>query len=365
MRGPAPGERAGHRGGAGDARLLRHLDRPRQRLRRPRDRGRARTGGGAAGRTELHAAADLADRRRRNRATTTASPTRDSGRSATSPTCGRCFAHEDWQPVRDVNRALRRRGGATRRRPTIPVVLVQDYHFALLPRHDRASAAQARPSSPSGTSPGRTRSPSASAPGATRSSKGCWAAPSSASTRRFHCKNFLETVDRYLETRIEHDRLDDLHGGQPDAGRELPDLDPMARAGWQTPPAVARVPRRGAQRARAPPDAPAGRRRRPAGLHQGHPGALPGRRTAARAASRMDRALHLRPDRGPSRIVARGVPGLRGAGRADRGRRSTRASATAAYEPDRPAGRAPRAAKRSSATTARRTSAWSPACTTA
>ena len=56
-----PGERARDGGGAGHARLLRHVDRARQRLGRPRGRRFARSPARAAGRAELHAAPDLAD----------------------------------------------------------------------------------------------------------------------------------------------------------------------------------------------------------------------------------------------------------------------------------------------------------------
>ncbi len=62
-----------------------------------------------------------------------------------------------------------------------PVVLVQDYHFALLPRMLRR-ACLGRQSSPSGTYRGQTRKPSASVPGGSRSSTDSSEAPSSAST---------------------------------------------------------------------------------------------------------------------------------------------------------------------------------------
>ena len=62
-----------------------------------------------------------------------------------------------------------------------PIVLVQDYHFALLPRMVRRDCPR-RPSSPSGTFPGRTPKPSAFVRGARRLSTACSAGPSSAST---------------------------------------------------------------------------------------------------------------------------------------------------------------------------------------
>ncbi len=63
-----------------------------------------------------------------------------------------------------------------------PVVLVQDYHFALLPRMIR-NACPTRPSSRSGTSPGPTRKRSRSVPGASSCSTVCSGAASSAFTR--------------------------------------------------------------------------------------------------------------------------------------------------------------------------------------
>ena len=59
---------------------------------------------GAAREAELHAAPCLAHARRKSRATTTDSPTRDSGRCATSRTCARCFARQDWEQYKRVNR---------------------------------------------------------------------------------------------------------------------------------------------------------------------------------------------------------------------------------------------------------------------
>ena len=88
----APGQRPRHRARAGDARLLGRVGRARQRLGRPRDRRRARPRARAAGRGVVPAPPRLADARRRSRATTTASPTRACGRSATSRTRGRCSA---------------------------------------------------------------------------------------------------------------------------------------------------------------------------------------------------------------------------------------------------------------------------------
>ena len=88
----------------------------------------------------LPAAPHLAHARRRSRATTTASPTKACGRCATSRTCGRCSASRDWQAYRAVNQRFADAVVAEARSED-PVVLVQDYHFALLPAMIRAAAA--------------------------------------------------------------------------------------------------------------------------------------------------------------------------------------------------------------------------------
>ena len=85
-----------------------------------------------------------------------------------------------------------------------PVVLVQDYHFALLPAMIRRALPKATiitfwhipwPNPESfGICPWRTEL-----------LKGLLGSTILGFHTPFHCKNFLETVDRYLETRIEHE----------------------------------------------------------------------------------------------------------------------------------------------------------------
>ena len=153
----SPGERPRHRARAGDARLLRHVGRARQRRRRPRAWS-TRTTASACRRDErVRPAPRLAVRPRRSRATTTASPTRGSGRSATSPTRGRCSANPT--------------GSSTAREPAFadavvdearsedPIVLVQDYHFALAAAMIREALPARDHAHRSGTSPGPTPEP--------------------------------------------------------------------------------------------------------------------------------------------------------------------------------------------------------------
>jgi trehalose-6-phosphate synthase len=94
-----------------------------------------------------------------------------------------------------------------------PVVLVQDYHFALLPRMVRAKLPKATlimfwhipwPNPESfGICPWREEL-----------LEGLLGNTLLGFHTPFHCKNFLETVDRYLETRIEHEASTISCGGE-------------------------------------------------------------------------------------------------------------------------------------------------------
>ena len=131
-RGAPPGQRPGHRARAGDARLLGRLGRARQRLGRSRDRRRARPRARAAGRGVVRAAPGVADARGGaglllrllQRGAVAALPHR---------------AHAADLPQRGLA-ALP--GGQPAASPTPsceevdsddPIILVQDYHFALAP----------------------------------------------------------------------------------------------------------------------------------------------------------------------------------------------------------------------------------------
>jgi len=93
-----------------------------------------------------------------------------------------------------------------------PVVLVQDYHFALLPRMIRTALPKATvitfwhipwPNPESfGICPWREEL-----------LQGMLGSTILGFHTPYHCKNFLETVDRYLETRIEHASSTISHGG--------------------------------------------------------------------------------------------------------------------------------------------------------
>jgi alpha,alpha-trehalose-phosphate synthase [UDP-forming] len=113
------------------------------------------------------------------------------------------FREADWQQYRAVNQRFAD-AVVKEARVTDPVVLVQDYHFSLLPAMIRAQLPQATiltfwhipwPNPESfGICPWRREI-----------LQGMLGSTILGFHTRFHCKNFMETVDRYLEARIEHE----------------------------------------------------------------------------------------------------------------------------------------------------------------
>jgi alpha,alpha-trehalose-phosphate synthase [UDP-forming] len=113
------------------------------------------------------------------------------------------FRESDWEAYRRVNERFADAVVAEARSED-PVVLVQDYHFALLPAMLRERLPQATiitfwhipwPNPESfGICPWRREI-----------LQGMLGSTILGFHTRFHCKNFTETVDRYLEARIEHE----------------------------------------------------------------------------------------------------------------------------------------------------------------
>ena len=113
------------------------------------------------------------------------------------------FRESDWEAYRAVNQRFADAVVAEARSED-PVVLVQDYHFALLPAMVRERLPQATiltfwhipwPNPESfGICPWRREL-----------LQGMLGSTILGFHTRFHCKNFIETVDRYLEARIEHE----------------------------------------------------------------------------------------------------------------------------------------------------------------
>ena len=113
------------------------------------------------------------------------------------------FRESDWAAYKAVNQRFDDAVVAEARSED-PIVLVQDYHFALLPAMIRAKLPQATiltfwhipwPNPESfGICPWRREI-----------LQGMLGSTILGFHTRFHCKNFIETVDRYLEARIEHE----------------------------------------------------------------------------------------------------------------------------------------------------------------
>jgi len=113
------------------------------------------------------------------------------------------FRESDWEAYKAVNQRFADAVVAEARSED-PVVLVQDYHFALLPAMVRKMLPQATiltfwhipwPNPESfGICPWRREI-----------LEGMLGSTILGFHTRFHCKNFIETVDRYLEARIEHE----------------------------------------------------------------------------------------------------------------------------------------------------------------
>jgi trehalose-6-phosphate synthase len=121
------------------------------------------------------------------------------------------FRSSDWEEYVKVNQRFADAVVAEANTED-PVVLVQDYHFALLPRMVREKLPKATiimfwhipwPNPESfGICPWREEI-----------LEGLLGSTLLGFHTPFHCKNFLETVDRYLETRIEHEASTISYGG--------------------------------------------------------------------------------------------------------------------------------------------------------
>jgi len=113
------------------------------------------------------------------------------------------FRESDWRAYREINQRFADAVVAEARSED-PIVLVQDYHFALVPAMIRAKLPAATiltfwhipwPNPESfGICPWRREI-----------LEGMLGSTILGFHTRFHCKNFLETADRYLEARIEHE----------------------------------------------------------------------------------------------------------------------------------------------------------------
>jgi trehalose 6-phosphate synthase len=113
------------------------------------------------------------------------------------------FRESDWRAYQEVNQRFAD-AVVKEARSEDPVVLVQDYHFALLPALIRARLPRATILSfwhipwPNPESFGIC-------PWRREILEGMLGSTILGFQTRFHCKNFIETVDRFIEARIEHE----------------------------------------------------------------------------------------------------------------------------------------------------------------
>jgi trehalose 6-phosphate synthase len=122
------------------------------------------------------------------------------------------FRESDWQAYRAINQRFADAVVAEARSED-PVVLVQDYHFALLPAMVREQLPQATILTfwhipwPNPESFGIC-------PWQREILQGMLGSTILGFHTRFHCKNFIDSVDRGLEARIEHEHSTIAYGGK-------------------------------------------------------------------------------------------------------------------------------------------------------
>ena len=130
------------------------------------------------------------------------------------------FRSEDWQDYKRVNQRFAS-VVVEEARTEDPIILVQDYHFALLPRMIRERLPLATiitfwhipwPNFESfGILPWREEV-----------LEGLLGSSILGFHTQFHCNNFFDTVDRFLEARVDRETFTISHGGEPTEVRRYP-----------------------------------------------------------------------------------------------------------------------------------------------
>jgi trehalose 6-phosphate synthase len=142
------------------------------------------------------------------------------------------FRARDWEHYGTVNRRFAETV-VQEARTDDPIVLVQDYHFALLPRMIRERLPKATiitfwhipwPNPETfGICPWRIQI-----------LEGLLGSSILGFHTQFHCNNFFDTVDRYLEARVDRETFTISHGGEPTEVHRYPisiEWPPAALAG--------------------------------------------------------------------------------------------------------------------------------------
>ena len=190
------------------------------RVRRPRSGGRPRPGRRAAGASGVSAAPRLAHARSRKPATTTASRTKASGRCATSPTSARRSAPRTGSST-STSTGCSPRAVVQESKSPDPIVLVQDYHFALLPRMIQEEL-------PAATIitfwhiPWPNPEAFGICPWREELLDGLLGSSILGFHTQFHCNNFVDTVDRLLEARVDRETFTVSYRGKLTAVKRYP-----------------------------------------------------------------------------------------------------------------------------------------------
>jgi trehalose 6-phosphate synthase len=130
------------------------------------------------------------------------------------------FREEDWRQYRDVNRRFADAVVAEAKQPN-PIILVQDYHFALLPRMVRERL-------PDATIitfwhiPWPNSETFSICPWKEELIDGLLGSSILGFHTQFHCNNFMETVDRFAESRIDREHDIVTFGGRDTLVRPYP-----------------------------------------------------------------------------------------------------------------------------------------------
>jgi trehalose 6-phosphate synthase len=130
------------------------------------------------------------------------------------------FRRDDWDRYREVNARFADAVAEEARRPD-PVVLVQDYHFALLPRLLRARLPKATILS-FWHIPWPNAERLGICPWGPELLEGLLGSSILGFQTQAHCNNFLDGVDRFLEARLDRERQSVVLGGRETLVRPYP-----------------------------------------------------------------------------------------------------------------------------------------------
>ncbi len=222
------------------------------------------------------------------------------------------FRAGDWSHYQEANRRFAQ-AVAEEVQGEDPVVLVQDYHFALLPRmiHRRL---------PRATIitfwhiPWPSAERFAICPWDKQLLEGLLGSSILGFHTQAHCNNFLESVDRTMEARIDRERQSVVVGGRETLVRAYPISVEWPSRWLEHAPSCERVPREGPGRAGTPRRRPDRRRGGPARLHEGDRRAAARRGATAGAAPGSGREVLVRPGGRAEPHAHRALPAARRGG---------------------------------------------------